>query len=77
MISVPDAAGHAFPKWVERLEAKKGFDHTVYGISACECKWNSISNLKNDLKQGVLGDIESEQKAFTHWGWDNAWTRAF
>lgn len=60
MILVQDTAGHAFPKWVERLKTKKDFDHTIYGISAPECKWNSISNLKNELKQGVLGDMESE-----------------
>lgn len=42
------------------MKKKKDFDQTIYGISDCECKWNNISDLKNEPKQGVLGGMESE-----------------
>lgn len=68
-ILVQDAANQArFPKtpnWdyikqVQRLKKKKGLDQTVYGISDYKCKWNSISDLKNEPKQEVLGGMEAE-----------------
>jgi len=47
-----------------KTEKVKGFDQTIYGISGCECKWNNISDLKNELKHGILGGMESEWKGF-------------
>lgn len=47
-------------KTEKKKKKKQGFDQTIYGIPGWECKWINLSDLKNELKQGVLGGTEWE-----------------
>lgn len=44
----------------QEKKKKQGFDQTIDGIADWECKWINLSDLKNELKQGVLGGTEWE-----------------